>query len=323
MSWQRTHKASMARKKRTQTIQPPRKISANDMLSASFYTGTGFQTIKTIYNMAGFTTQSRSSFYNKLPKAEANLVQKAEESMNDARKNFSGHIGIDCRWSSPVRGNHGTVSAVDLMSNKVIEESTLTKVGKNRPTGNFKGASNNMETTCTLNVLQQMKDHQIFGNLESITKDRDNKSKKVIENIGPEIKIRFDPGHFRKNFKTALSKFIKDHRVFIYYDDDGEEVTVNSPFYDLESRLIKWMNTCLKEKCDDKRVSMWLSTVDHYLGNHLNCLHDQNHDCYFWEIGFFHEPIRNALYTFVEEQAEFLANTSNHFCTQNIEFLNG
>lgn len=46
---------------------------------------------KYIYNMTGFTTQSRSSFYNKLPKAEANLVQKAEESMNEARKNFSGH----------------------------------------------------------------------------------------------------------------------------------------------------------------------------------------------------------------------------------------
>lgn len=63
-------------------------------------------------------------------------------------------------------------------TNKGIEESTLTKIGENRPIGNFKGASNNMEIICILNVLEKMKDHQIFGKLESITKDRENKSKK-------------------------------------------------------------------------------------------------------------------------------------------------
>lgn len=137
----------------------------------------------------------------------------------------------------------GTVSAVDLMINKVIEESTLIKIGENRPIGNFTGVSNNMETICTLKVLKKMKDHQIFDKLESITKDRDNKTKKVIENIGQKI----------------------CNRVFTYYDDDGEEITVKSHFYEMELRLIKWMNICLKEECDDKRVSMWLSTVDHYL----------------------------------------------------------
>lgn len=97
------------------------------MLAASFYTGVGFQQLKSIYNMAGLTTQSRSSFYNKLPIAESRLVQKAEESMEKARENFSGHVEIDCRWSTPVRGNHGTVSAVDLETNMVIESTTLTK----------------------------------------------------------------------------------------------------------------------------------------------------------------------------------------------------
>lgn len=43
----------------------------------------------------------------------------------------------------------------------------------------------------------------------------------------------------------------------------------------------------------------------------------------FLEIDFFHKPITDAFYSFVEEQAELLANTSNYFCTQNIEFLNG
>lgn len=270
MSWQRTHKATMARKKNAQSSQLPPKVNASDMLAASFYTGVGFQQLKSIYNMAGLTTQSRSSFYNKLPIAESRLVQKAEESMEKARENFSGHIEIDCRWSTPVRGNHGTVSAVDLETNMVIESTTLTKKGNNRPTGEYCGSSNNMETNGTISVLQKMKDHKIFDHIETISKDRDNKSSKVIEEIGPKICIKFDPGHFRKNFKTALSNFVKNHRVFTYFQEDGEEITINSPFYDLEGRLLKWMNTCLKEKCDDRRVSMWLGTVDHYLGDHQN-----------------------------------------------------
>lgn len=78
-----------------------------------------------------------------------------------------------------------------------------------------------------------------MANLSQSQKTEKTNQKNVIENIGPEIRIRFDPGHFRNNFKTALSNFIKNNRVFTYYDDDGEEVIVNSLFYDLELRLIK------------------------------------------------------------------------------------
>lgn len=67
---------------------------------------------------------------------------------------------------------------------------------------------------------------------------------------------------------------------------------------------------------------MWLSTVDYYLGNHPNSLHDPDNDCYFWEVGFFHKPIQDALYLFVEKQANLLAKMWNHFCTQSVESLN-
>ena len=41
---------------------------------------------------------------------------------------------MDCRWSSPVRAIHGTVSAVDAVNRNVLEFAILTKNGKNRPT---------------------------------------------------------------------------------------------------------------------------------------------------------------------------------------------
>ena len=93
--------------------------------------------------------------------------------MEKAQENFSGHVEIDCRWSTPVRGNHGTVSAVDLETNMVIESTTLTKKGNNRPTGEYCGSSNNMETNGTISVLQKMKDHKIFDHIETISKDRE------------------------------------------------------------------------------------------------------------------------------------------------------
>ena len=141
-----------------------------------------------------------------------------------------------------------------------------------------------METKSTISVLQKIKGHKIFDHIETISKDRDNKSSKVIEEIGPEICIKFDPGHFKNNFKTDLSNFIKNHRVFTYFQEDGKEIYINSPFYDLEGWLLKWMSTYLKEKCDDRDVSMCLGTVDYYLGDHRNCLHDENYECYFWNI---------------------------------------
>ena len=39
---------------------------------------------------------------------------------------------------------------------------------------------------------------------------------------------------------------------------DNKEVIFNNPFDGLEGRLLRWFNTCLKEKNDDKRLSMWL-----------------------------------------------------------------
>lgn len=52
-----------------------------------------------------------------------------------------------------MRGIHGTVSAVDTVNHKVVEFATMTKKGKNRPTGTYDGSSNNMETYGTSIVI--------------------------------------------------------------------------------------------------------------------------------------------------------------------------
>lgn len=166
MSWQRTYKATIAKKMYnsetpTQTNQ---KVKAEDMLAFSFMTGAGYQTVKTILNMSGRETESRSTYFRHQAESEERLIECAEKLTEKARSHFSGNVAMDCRWSSPVRGIHGVVSAVDTDTLEVLEFAILTKKGKNRPTGNYDGASNNMETIIigTSMVIDQMKKHRIF-----------------------------------------------------------------------------------------------------------------------------------------------------------------
>lgn len=113
---------------------------------------------------------------------------------------------MDCRWSSPVRAIHGTVSAVDAVNRNVLEFAILTKNGKNRPTGNFDGSSNNMETFGTSIVIDKMKYHHIFSKVKKLIKDRDNKSTKLLQEIGAQDIILNDLGHYRNNFASSFDK---------------------------------------------------------------------------------------------------------------------
>lgn len=74
----------------------------------------------------------------------------------------------------------------------------MTKKGKNCPTGNYEGASNNMETVGSPIVIDQMKSHRIFEKINKLIKDRDNKSKKLIEETGAGGKIANDTGLIKK-----------------------------------------------------------------------------------------------------------------------------
>lgn len=106
--------------------------------------------------MTGMCTQSRATFYRQQAQCEENVVRCAEETMEDARENFSGNMTINCRWSSPHNGLLGTVSALNAVNHKVIEYFTMTKEGKNRPNGTYERSSNNMETIRTNTIISQL-----------------------------------------------------------------------------------------------------------------------------------------------------------------------
>ena len=87
--------------------------------------------------MAELDTQSRATFYRNEAKCEKKLVECPKDSARKTQKKFSGRMSINSRWSTPRNGVHGTVSAVDNRNHQVIAFETVTKEGKNRPTGFF------------------------------------------------------------------------------------------------------------------------------------------------------------------------------------------
>ncbi|KAK8900072.1 hypothetical protein M9Y10_002395 [Tritrichomonas musculus] len=61
------------------------------------------------------------------------------------------------------------------------------------------------------------------------------------------------------------------------------------------------MNKCLKEGQDDKRISMWLSLVPHFLGDHSNCTHEKDKECLLWLQGIENDELADIPEDFVDE----------------------
>ena len=88
-----------------------------------------------------------------------------------------------------------------------------------------------METVGTSIVIDKMKYHHIFAKVKKLIKDRDNKSTKLLQEIGAQDIILNDPGQYRNNFAFSLDKLALKCKNFIYLKDDNDEITVKSPFY--------------------------------------------------------------------------------------------
>lgn len=111
----------------TYSTQTNQKVKAGDMLAGSFMTGAGYQTVKTILNISDRETESRSTYFRHQVESEERLVECAKKLAEEARSHFSGNVSMDCRWSSPVRGIHDVVSAVDTDTLEVLEFVILKK----------------------------------------------------------------------------------------------------------------------------------------------------------------------------------------------------
>lgn len=304
--------------------EPIKKVTAQEMVAASIYTGTTYTQQRDSLMFFNIKPGSHSSFYRKLKDSEDNIRAATDESTKRARANFSGAAAIDCRWSHRVRATQGTVILADTESPKrsVLARETLVLEGGGRQNPNFAGHSGNMETEGTERMFKKLDDEGFLPQIKSITRDRDNKSGKILDKYGIRDREFHDPGHYKKSFSNIFSSFIKKYRVFECEDESGSVIHISSPFYGLQGPLEHYLANVMKEEDADIREYKWMLAARHFTGDHEMCDHDDSSKVYFWRIGYDNPPVQNVLIKFLEKTAPVIRKLYSKHRSQLVEAIN-
>lgn len=305
------------------TNSPIARVSAAEMVAASLYTGTTYQQQSDSLMMMNIQPGSRSSFFRCQKAAEPKIKAAADESTAKARKNFSGAAALDCRWSHRIRGQQGTIIMADIESpqRSILARETLVTNGGGRQNPNYDGLPGNMESVGTDRMLNKAQNEGFLEKITSITRDRDNKSGKILDKYGIRDREFHDPGHYKKNFSTLLANFIKKYPEYEYYEN-STFVYINSPFWGLQGPLQYYLAKVMKEEDADIREHKWMNAVNHFIGNHEFCDHDEKQESYFWRTGYDHPPLQKILYNFLAETAPVVRKIYANHRTQLIEAIN-
>ena len=299
-----------------------KKIPAESIVASSIYTGVPFKPLTDAYRIAGVETESIRKCYMVQKKAASKIIAKTDECIQRARQSFSGTLQLDTRWSHARNGTQGLTTGIDPVTRKVVGRSHQVKSGGNRFDGKFTKPPNMMETYGSTDILSDFQKRGLLQRIDTVTRDRDNKSEAIFEKFGIADKQRHDPGHFRKNFQTLFSSFTSKAVIPIVTGHDGKPKPLGRPFYGLATSLEKWLNSCFDEKNDDTRVKMWLNSADHFTGNHSQCHHPPTADCFIWKNGIDYPILKQQLINFLNEIAPIIRRISNKTSTQNVESMN-
>lgn len=325
----RTEKARAARYRNEDELykgvdleESSKKISAESIVASSIYTGVPFKPLTDAYKIAGIETESIRKCYMVQKKAAPKIISKTDDCIQRACQNFSGTLQLDTRWSHARNGTQGLTTAIDPVTRKVVGRSHQVKSGGMRFGGNFTKPPNMMETYGSTNILSDFQNRGLLQRIETVTRDRDNKSEAIFEKFGIADKQRHDPGHFRKNFHTLFSSFTSRAVIPTVTGPDGKQKPLGRPFYCLATSLEKWLNSCFQEKNDETRVKMWLNSAEHFTGNHSQCQHPPTTDCFVWKNGQNYPLLKQQFVNFLNELAPIIRRISNKTSTQNVESMN-
>lgn len=299
-----------------------KKIPAENIVAASIFTGVPFKPLHDSYRISGLEPESIRKCYTVQKKAAPLIIERTDECIQRARQYFSGALQLDTRWSHARNATQGLTTGLDPITRKVIARSHQVKIGGNRFDASFTQPSNMMETYGSTAILEEFQHEGLIQRINTVTRDRDNKSEAIFARFGIADKQRHDPGHFRKNFQTQFSSFASKAIKPVIQGKDGKPKTLERPFYGVATSLEKWLNTCFKEPDDDTRVRMWLNSAEHLTGNHSQCNHPPEGDCFVWQNGIKFPMLKTQLENFLNETAPIIHRISNKTNTQNVESMN-
>ena len=224
------------------------KISAESIVTASYFTGVPFKALTDAYAICGVKTESLRKCYTIQKEATPKIIEKANECISSAQQNFSGAMQIDTRWSHRRNAAQGLTTAVDAVSRKIVGRSHQVRYGGNRFNPNCQIPSNMMESYGSTEVLQEFKDRGLLDKIKTVTRDRDNKSESIFEKFGIADRQRHDPGHFRKNFRVLWNSFVAKAQKPVVEMPTGGTKVMDRPFFGLAPPLKSGRIIVLKKK---------------------------------------------------------------------------
>ena len=225
--------SALKRKEGANTLN--NKINPRTFAFAILANGGTYTYQKKIMNDLNIKVSSSSSFYNHQKVILHEAKKMAEESMLRARNSMSPHssISFDGHYSHYRNANE---CGVDVMDERglIIQHEIKTRIGTRRK-GNYIGPSNMMESSALRDAMKKL-DINCF---DKYVHDRDNKSKKIMEEMAPGKTEYHDPNHALKGYNRCWKKLL-DGGYRSKTVDMKENQGKQKPFHGLGEKLKTW-----------------------------------------------------------------------------------
>ena len=302
--------------KQKKVVEPPAtpsKVSSQSMIFSGLVSNSSMNRVSLVLDSCGVNHESLTKTTSLLPHVEKKMVNYANKSCENARREMSGFASTDTRWSGQKNGSESTSSWIDYITGKILKFSNCIKEGKGKTNSNFNGASNMMESQGLRSCLTDMANDGSLNNIKTFARDMDNKSWHILEEFGfdPETE-RFDPGHYRKNFDNRWKSFTDTNNNFQYIEN-GTTYIIKQPFRGLLPHLKHWLNIILDIENDDQRVKEWENFAYHCVGLHDFCHHGELDIDVLWQTGVNHSILIVKLLEFITYESVIIRKIS----TQN------
>ena len=262
------------------------KQSPDAMVLQALADGCGYKQIRFNSLMSNLKPASEATFYRHqkeiLPKIDDSVKKQVSEYGQKIQDNAV--LSGDCAWNSVRNGSASTYCIVDSAQRKIVAYSNNEK-SRGNFVGNYSGASNMMESVGVTKSLESLQPH-IQDKKVSFVHDHDNKTSSILKASNLDITDCHDYIHATRQCRNSATKYFKEcaeQRATKMNEErkkqktKAKKITTTSVFSNysfLIEKLVMWFKYLAINVDDtDKRVSMWLNTAEHFIGNHENCVH--------------------------------------------------
>lgn len=321
---------------KSETESPPR-ADATMMAIANFENGSTYTKSKGILAAQGIESPPQTTYFRHQKKVGNKIKQLCNESLQEEAAKMEEGTVISCDAAFAHRRNssqcHGAF--INAKTGKIVAGSVVTKERKG---GDFKGASNMMETEMISRNLKQIDTSKVIAYCH----DRDNKTPQVMTNNNPNMIEKIDPNHGKKWFQTGWNALLNGSYRLVQATGKGamnvgqtvtsfvskqvskvKNVEYRSLFRSVKKHVEAWFVGILYDKEIDSQAKKdkWQTIENHIIGDHSKCTHDPNKETFVWKKAVENKELRKDFHRFVDDMSKVFDRVDPYLTTNPNESL--